>query len=67
MNEDDIYSDEERQAELLGGTCEPDCMDAARDYREQNPDYVREAMRKAFNESAKLGDLLAGNPTEPSE
>ena len=59
MNEDDIFSDPERHAELMAGKPEPDYMDAGRELREQ--------LRKAFEESAKLGDLLAGNPTEPSE
>lgn len=59
MNEDDVYSDPERHAELMAGSEEPDCMDAGRDlWRE---------MRKAFKESEKLGDMLAGNVTEPSE
>jgi len=59
MNEDDIFSDPERHAELMTGTPEPDYMDAGRDlWRE---------MRRAFKESEKLGDMLAGNPTEPSE
>ena len=66
MNEDDVYSDPERHADLMCGTEEPDCMDAARDYREQNLEYIWGSMRKAFRESEKLGDLLAGNPTENS-
>lgn len=56
MNEDDVYSDPERHADLMAGSEEPDCMDAARE--------VWREMRKAFRESEKLGDLLAGNPTE---
>ena len=59
MNEDDILSDPERHAELMAGKPEPDHMDAGRELREQ--------LRKAFEDSARLGDLLAGNPTEPSE
>ena len=59
MNEDDVYSDPERHAELMTGTPDPDYMDAGRELREQ--------LRKAFEDSAKLGDLLAGNVTEPSE
>ena len=56
MNEDDVYSDPERHAELMTGSEEPDYMDAGRElWRE---------MRKAFRESEKLGDLLAGNLTE---
>jgi len=58
VNEDDVYSDPERHADLMCGTEEPDCMDASRE--------VWREMRKAFRESEKLGDLLAGNPTENS-
>lgn len=64
MNEDDVYSDPERHAELMSGSAEVDCMDAARDFREQNPDYVCGSLREAIRQSEKLGDLLAGNPTE---
>lgn len=59
MNEDDWLSDPENHAELMAGKPEPDHMDAGRELREQ--------LRKAIADSAKLGDLLAGNPTEPSE
>jgi hypothetical protein len=56
VNEDDVFSDPERHADLMAGSEEPDYMDAGRDLWWE--------MRKAFRESEKLGDLLAGNPTE---
>ena len=56
MNEDDVYSDPERHADLMTGSEEPDYMDAGR--------QLWWEMRKAIRESEKLGDLLAGNPTE---
>ena len=59
MNEDDWLSDPENYPEFMASKPEPDYMDAGRELREQ--------LRKAFEDSAKLGDLLAGNPTEPSE
>ena len=59
MNEDDWLSDPENYAEFMASKPEPDYMDAGRELREQ--------LRKAFEDSAKLGDLLAGNPTEPTE
>jgi len=58
MNED-YLSDPENYAEMMTSKPEPDFMDAGRELREQ--------LRKAFEDSAKLGDLLAGNTTEPSE
>ena len=59
MNEDDILNDPEFYAEFMASKPEPDYMDAGRDLWHE--------MRKAFKESEKLGDLLAGNPTEPTE
>ena len=58
MNED-YLSDPENYAELMTGKPEPDCMDAGRELRDQ--------LRQAFKDSARLGDLLAGNVTEPNE